>query len=451
MELVWNQHGNELEKLARAATPKCTCVLAAIAYATDKTLLDICWRSGKPLCLYARYDYSGPVNDVVSQWFLSKGTQNADYQLLLVPDIFHPKVIWWRGVGAYIGSANLTSTAWTRNIEAGVFLSEQELVDSGMSDQLDSLFDQVSARATPIRPELATEMANARASVGKAQHPAERQFEATRLLPPVPSIISVTKVSGADRRRNDFLKEWNQTLQYLRDLGSRLVQPRNLPRWLPHAPPAGVIADQFLHAVYYNRVKDGQAHPYDEWYKRNRESKEQALAVELAWWSQQNAAPGSEDDHILRWAPLVCSLLGRDKILNLSQEQFVQLCTHIHAMRDHARRLNHETFGVQHGLSSMASEERVEHFGRWLYVQRSAGGHSTLELFHRVLYGGPRDDAPNRLFDCWSDPAWKIPHVGVSTLGEMIGWAMPDYFPPRNGRTSKALRALGYDVKIHSE
>src|SRR5213075_2907250 len=58
---------------------------------------------------------------------------------------------------------------------------------------------------------------------------------------------------------------------------------------------------------------------------------------------------------------------------------------------------------------------------------------------------------PNRLFDCWSDPASKIPHVRVITLGEMFGWAMREYFTPRNGRTSKALRALGYDVKIHSE
>ncbi len=33
----------------------------------------------------------------------------------------------------------------------------------------------------------------------------------------------------------------------------------------------------------------------------------------------------------------------------------------------------------------------------------------------------------------------------------MVGWALPDHFPPRNGRTSKALKALGDDVTIHVE
>ena len=47
------------------------------------------------------------------------------------------------------------------------------------------------------------------------------------------------------------------------------------------------------------------------------------------------------------------------------------------------------------------------------------------------------------------DPKWKIPHMGLSMLGEIVGWAKPDFSPPRNGRTNKALHALGYSVKIN--
>jgi len=43
---------------------------------------------------------------------------------------------------------------------------------------------------------------------------------------------------------------------------------------------------------------------------------------------------------------------------------------------------------------------------------------------------------------------WAIPHVGLSSLGESVGWARPDEFPPRNMQTSKGLRALGYNVRI---
>jgi hypothetical protein len=68
-----------------------------------------------------------------------------------------------------------------------------------------------------------------------------------------------------------------------------------------------------------------------------------------------------------------------------------------------------------------------------------------------VLWGGPLSDTPSRIFEASSIATWKIPHLGISTIGEIVGWALPDDFPPRNGRTSKALTALGYEVTIHSE
>lgn len=43
---------------------------------------------------------------------------------------------------------------------------------------------------------------------------------------------------------------------------------------------------------------------------------------------------------------------------------------------------------------------------------------------------------------------WAIPHVSLSSLGEIVVWARPDEFPPRNMQTSKGLRALGYNVRI---
>ena len=60
-------------------------------------------------------------------------------------------------------------------------------------------------------------------------------------------------------------------------------------------------------------------------------------------------------------------------------------------------------------------------------------------------------DLPDRIFHACFEQPKKIAHMGVSALGEMAGWAMSDDFPPRNGRTSKALTALGFPVTIHSE
>src|SRR5205814_5464528 len=98
----------------------------------------------------------------------------------------------------------------------------------------------------------------------------------------------------------------------------------------------------------------------------------------------------------------------------------------------------------------MPREARTRYFAEWLYSQKSSDGSGPCDVIHFVLYGGPKKETPDRLFAACFEEDKKISHMGISTLGEMAGWALPDDFPPRNGRTSKALKALGYDVTIHS-
>lgn len=54
-------------------------------------------------------------------------------------------------------------------------------------------------------------------------------------------------------------------------------------------------------------------------------------------------------------------------------------------------------------------------------------------------------DCAERIWNAVYAPEWSLPHLGVNTLGELLGYARPDEFPPRNGRVSKTLYALGYD------
>jgi hypothetical protein len=56
---------------------------------------------------------------------------------------------------------------------------------------------------------------------------------------------------------------------------------------------------------------------------------------------------------------------------------------------------------------------------------------------------------PHRLWDATSAGEWRIEHLGMSALGEMVGWAAPESFPPRNNRTSKSLRSLGFPVAAY--
>lgn len=72
-----------------------------------------------------------------------------------------------------------------------------------------------------------------------------------------------------------------------------------------------------------------------------------------------------------------------------------------------------------------------------------------MQLLHYVLYGGKDSEISERLYDAAKEPKYRIRRYGLNSIAEVVGWALPGVVPPRNGRTSKALRALGYPVKVY--
>jgi hypothetical protein len=95
------------------------------------------------------------------------------------------------------------------------------------------------------------------------------------------------------------------------------------------------------------------------------------------------------------------------------------------------------------------ADVKIEAFARWLFRQRSPQQKTVLETIGQMLYGGDQASLPDRLWNATHSPQWKIEHLGLSSLGGIVGWALPDTFPPKNSRTSKALRALGNPVEIY--
>jgi hypothetical protein len=102
-------------------------VIAAVAYASDAALLfDWWWDHKIRLRYYGRLDDAVAVSVPILQSFLSKKSPNFVCRLV---QHHHAKVIWWRGVGMHIGSANLSGPAWYSNVEAGLFFPEEEITD----------------------------------------------------------------------------------------------------------------------------------------------------------------------------------------------------------------------------------------------------------------------------------------------------------------------------------
>ena len=418
-----------------------------MAYAADGSLLfDWCWQNNIPLRFYGRLDDCVAVSVPILANFLSKKSPNFICRLV---QHHHAKVIWWRGVGAYIGSANLTDSAWYKNVEAGCFFSEEEINDEMASDLLD-LFATLEANATPLTEELLQEMSR-RAKALAAAMPDPKDFWASLSFKKWPGLVQAAPKSARDRKRQAFLEEWHSTLQELRDIGTKISLPENRPAWISASAPVGAQADQFLHAHYYQRTFDGRKANYAIFFEKNNARREEALAEAMDWWRHLPDAPSSEDEMLNTTAPFLQSALSEQRLGSMTYAEFQDICMGVHAIKDYARRVSNKAVGLPDNGTRYTIPEKVAALSKRIWSDRSSGGARVSGLFRHVLYGGSSELLPERLWQAVTDPKWKIEGLGISALGELVGWALPDRFPPRNGRTSKALRSLGYDVTVHVE
>ncbi|CAE6703335.1 MAG: phospholipase D family protein [Nitrospira sp.] len=431
----------------------CNWIKVAVAFAHgNPKLIEFSLSKNIPMQFWGTYDpLKAPISIALLERFLLRRSPN--FVCKLVPELFHPKVIWWGGYGAYIGSANLTDSGWYRNIECGLFLTETELIQDGIDLQLEQFFERVDRYAHALTDEILAELREAEvAAQGLRQYQNELQheFDKNRRIPRLESLISVDSVNSNTKIRESFLKEWNDTLQILRDIGQRISNPDVRPSWIGSDVPRGVQADQFLHAHYYSNVKEGNASKHQKLYEMHKDNPERALLAAFSWWHKLDSPPHEENRTIDEWAPFLRRLLSKEQLLHLTDTEFREVCARIHAMRDHSLRVDNQTYGLPKNAPPKDQEQCINLLAQFLLTQMSGNGKTVKEVIFFVLYGGTVTDVPLRIWEATHSDTWRIAHLGISSLGEIVGWAMPDHFPPRNGRSSKCLTALGYKVTIHS-
>lgn len=422
-------------------------VVAAIAYGDDRTeLLQHCIDNKYRLDIWMRYDHTVPV----SPNFLSRLLRSAKNNVFckLVPDSLHSKVIWWKGYGAYIGSANLTDRAWNSNIEAGVFFSESDLSGSGMLEQLTDFFDNLeSLNVCFDLNEAIIQEQKAFLEFNKRRIKEERERIAKRKVPVWEGVSFTDNRKAKDKIKENFRKEWESTLSTIKNISSQIKDFR--PIWIDADTPAFWQVDQFLHAYYYNRVKkNNNTYPYEEYYQTNCKDPQSALITALSWWKAQTTPPSNEDRNLQVYAPLIQRCLQRDNILYLKKEDLQGILRATHATMDHLIKMSTESLGKPN-QKTLSRDERIPLFTEWLINQRNNNGQTLLELLEFVLYGGKAENMWERIYLASKHEDYKFAHYGINSIAEVAGWAKPEDTPPRNGRTNKALRALGYPVKIN--
>jgi hypothetical protein len=187
----------------------------------------------------------------------------------------------------------------------------------------------------------------------------------------------------------------------------------------------------------------GEAKAFLHFHDRNKVNPELAMEEAMKWWSELTSAPHNEQEVIDEWSPLLRQLLHKDRLRALTLEDFEQVCRRVYAIRDHSLRVTNIDYGLPEGHVK-TQEECFRLIAELLWRKQSLGGKTILDTWHHVLYGGEVRSVPERLWDAITSDTWKIPHCGKSALGELVGWAIPEDYPPRNDRTSKTLIALGH-------
>lgn len=448
---------NPLSDVLRQAMALATSVQAAVAYVSrpDHALFDACLKQKTRLELWARHDATLATSPEVMGRFLKEA--NPNFLCYLIGSYYHPKVIWWHGYGVYIGSANLTSSAWGGNVEAGVVLREDELDADDLRTELQAFFEDLRELGTQLTREIYNDAVLHRNSIGDlltAKEAAGHKFRGLKSYASLQdkSLSEIVSKRDPNKKLQAFRREWDATLQHLRDLQAIVAAPENRPDWVPSTAPPAIQVDQFLHAVYYTRVRQGASIPYEEWHKRNSANPRAAVDESVRWWRGTTGASQAEELNILTtWVETQRRLLTREKVGHLTQAEFISAARCIHAINDHAKRRKTSDLGdMELEDDDDVLEERRNRHCEMLYFETNSLDWSPPKLLEFLFYGGPWEETANRLFKCVHDPEYKIPRLGLSSLGEFVGWGLPDHFPPRNDRTNKALRALGYDVHVNS-
>lgn len=422
-------------------------VVAAIAYGDDKTtLLDHCLKNHHRLDIWMRYDHTVPVSPSLLTKFLTNTKNNIFCKL--VPDRLHSKVIWWKGYGAYIGSANLTDRAWHSNIEAGIFFTESDLYNSNLIEQLEEFFENLASLDCCV--DLSDDIIDEQRQLLKSKLELEKKEQEIinkRKIPEWGGVSFIDNKKTKDKRKESFHKEWESTFSIIKNLSEQINDYR--PVWISEGTPEFWQTDQFLHAYYYNIVhQKDNTYPFVDYHRTNSKNPQAALMSMLSWWKDLSIPLSNEDIHLEIYAPYIRDHLSKNNIVLLTEDNLHKIFSYTHATMDHVIKMSAETFGYS-AKTSLNKEERAALFTKWIMGQNNQKGMTIAELLNYVLYGGKPTLMWERIYQAGKDDEYKFQHYGINSIAEVVGWARPDDTPPRNGRTNKALRALGYPVRVN--
>ena len=427
-------------------------ISASIAYNDNPILVDTCIKKKINL------EWWGLFNDGISTDLeIIKKALNSPYiTFYSFTNYFHPKLIYFHGYGFYVGSHNMTVRAAKQNIECGVFFKEEEIT-AEQKVQLSNYFNYLRNNSKKfIKEDLSriNDFINKTAEIDKTTKKLknERKEIFDNCFPELNSFVPKFKLQFDNQNEisddeKKFSQEWRNAHQILYVLQNELeAQP--LPSFVKPNASKSIILDQFLYLYYSTNAKGKSLKTEDaieEMYIKNRNRHEEAIAEAIDLWN--HFEPDNEClVRINNWGFENKELLGLLKERDLTREEFGKVFSHNNALLWSASRFPNEEIGIDKKVT-MTIPEKLPLICDFLYKQKTKENLSIHDVLRYLLF----DDSvgtETRVYNIIDNPKYKIRHLGKSVAGELLGWARPDITHLRNESTNRALRCLGFDIKI---
>lgn len=448
-----------LASLLTKIPPNVSKISAAVAFTQDGLLIDACIKNKIEL------EWWGLFNSKIStrMELVKKAIVSQYITFYPFAEYFHPKVIHFHGYGIYIGSHNMTGSAMYKNVEAGVFIEDDSITPEQRSE-IEGFFSYLrnnSMHATIEDVKRIDEYLGSTAIDRDKQDEAqaelddlfEEQFKHLFILKPGVTDFG-TKVGDVEKKRKlNFMQEWRSAQNKLAIVQERIVNKCSQPTWVDRNANSTILTDQLLHAYYFSYLLKGSDERSsmdmvkNEYFK-NRHDPERAVDAAISWWEKLETAPSSEDVHINIWSLSNQRILGELRRRDLSEGEVLTVMRQNHAARNHARQIENAVFKKPADFRADI-DHRVRLYVSWLMRQRTAKGLTINETLKYLLFEDSVD-VEERVYECVYNPKYRLEHFGKSIVGETIGWGRPEITHLRNDRVNKALRCLGYDVRIFS-
>lgn len=459
MKLVANEINNYYFRNIPEYAKNATSIDLAVAYITDDHLFNIAREHQIPFRIWCRIDEEVSLKTLE---ILEKNLWYPKCQVFATHDFLHSKVLWFHGVGCYIGSANLTSKALHNNIELGVFFYESS-DDTDFFQEIKTFFESLPNYTSRIllddikRIRKVFEQLDKDSQISEAnkhlRNLKEKYLHEWKKLKEGifrDQKVPLRQFSKTSQHQKRIIDEWKNCQKLLTNYTEIYRKKYSRPNWVSPDVPYFAELDKMFDWYYSVHIQGDQRVEIlvEEHHQKNQGNPDEKIKALFTIWSNLKELPYEWiTESFNARVPTVKDLLRRDRIKQLNSDEIAQVVFHCYALMDHIDQFkSYSDLRLEKTGNRVAREIKAKQFVTYFLTEPNKHGKTFLEILSYFIWD---DTAPpwEKIWECTAlNSKWKYPGIDKSTLGELIGLARPDEYPVRNNRISRVLYALGFDV-----